>query len=236
MGTLYGMSIVGMVRSWRPQVLPESQTRPRPLIHDITLHHKTPWYHETNRLKITHAFTLLSSTWQQMVRCAPAMCITGLPGWMTTALESVQTRRNAMYSLMESPSLKAMTGDARAMSMCGTQWVRHTGLQLCTHAQMKTKIHLRLILFSFWLFYLFQANTMRHVMGPPPAWPSTPPASLWGQRSWRSWSTGNVNAGSTAPLLLTTACSMSQVETNLMLTHNCLHVSANRQIPAQVET
>lgn len=40
MGTLYGMSTVRMVRSWRPQVLPKSPARPRPSTHYITVHHK----------------------------------------------------------------------------------------------------------------------------------------------------------------------------------------------------
>lgn len=60
-----------------------------------------------------------------MDRFALATCTTGLPGWMTMALESVEIRQNATCSQMGDLSLRAMTGDERATSMFGTQWVRN---------------------------------------------------------------------------------------------------------------
>lgn len=116
-----------------------------------------------------------------------------------------------MYSLMGSPSLRAMTGDARVMSTCGMQWVKpvyqftHMYIQKLNEVPGFLTIH---------LLCLSQVSIMRHVTALPPVWPSTPPTSLWGQMSWRSWSTGNVSAGSTALSPLTTPSSTSQVKTN----------------------
>lgn len=60
---------------------------------------------------------------QPMEGCVQVTCLTGHPGWMTMALESVQIWRGAMFSLMESLFLRLMTGDVEVMCMCGTPWV-----------------------------------------------------------------------------------------------------------------
>lgn len=91
-----------------------------------------------------------------------------------------------------------------------TMGENNTSLQIfmCPHTNSLT------VFLSVRLLWLFQVSIMRRVTVPPPVWPSTPPTSRWAPRSWRSWSTGSVSAGSTAPSPRTTVSSTSQVESN----------------------